>query len=75
MLNSYLTEESMVYSSLKVLLPPQIGQQRTEMKAAYDKLEFGKKNISLDLTKDHVKNTWKVNATLFVSIYCSPTIM
>jgi hypothetical protein len=68
-LDTCLAREAALYSTLKVLLPPEFGDEAREFSAAYDRVQFGSKfwGQSLCTTVRHIQNTWKPNPTLFVS--------
>lgn len=64
--DSYLEREGAMYETLKVLLPPEMGDEEREMQAAYDRVEHGGRQ-SIDRAKLHILKSWHVNASLFVS--------
>ena len=67
MQDSYLSREGYVASIVNALLPPESLDDRHQMKAAYDQVESGNFGL-LAKMKIHVRQNWKPNATLFVSI-------
>ena len=67
MQDPHLSREGYVAAIVNALLPPESLDDRHQMKAAYDQVESGDSG-PLTKTKIHVRQDWKPNATLFVSI-------